>query len=248
MGLIWSPGYYVSPATAYLEAVEAADGQALEPAVRTAVFDFVDGCEADGIWDAIKACCIMAGARTLAGALVPLVGTAPANNNFVSGDYDRVTGLEGNGSTKYLDSNRANNADPQDSNHNSVYASTLGASLALSAANSAGAVGANHIGLTDSRNRSATSSGISMQVGFCGHARSESGSFDYRSGGSTTNTLATSDDPTSDNLNLFRTNITTTPAFGTHRLSFYSIGEALDLALLDTRVSTLMTDLAAAIP
>ena len=31
------------------------------------------------------------------------------------------------------------------------------------------------------------------------------------------------------------------------RLSFYSIGEHIDLALLDTRVSTLMTDLAAAI-
>ena len=31
------------------------------------------------------------------------------------------------------------------------------------------------------------------------------------------------------------------------RMSFYSIGESLDLALLDTRVSTLMTDLSAAI-
>jgi hypothetical protein len=32
------------------------------------------------------------------------------------------------------------------------------------------------------------------------------------------------------------------------RLSFYSIGESLDLALLDNRVSTLMTDIGAAIP
>ena len=32
------------------------------------------------------------------------------------------------------------------------------------------------------------------------------------------------------------------------RLSYYSIGESLDLAALDSRVSTLMSDLAAAIP
>ena len=32
------------------------------------------------------------------------------------------------------------------------------------------------------------------------------------------------------------------------RLSFYSIGENLDLAKLDSRVSTLMTDIAAATP
>jgi hypothetical protein len=32
------------------------------------------------------------------------------------------------------------------------------------------------------------------------------------------------------------------------RIAYYSIGESLDLAKLDTRVSTLMTDLAAAIP
>jgi hypothetical protein len=32
------------------------------------------------------------------------------------------------------------------------------------------------------------------------------------------------------------------------RIAFYSIGEALDLALLDARVSTLMTDIGAAIP
>lgn len=32
------------------------------------------------------------------------------------------------------------------------------------------------------------------------------------------------------------------------RMSFYSIGTAVDLALLDARVTTLMADLAAAIP
>lgn len=74
-------------AAAYIAAVEAADGQPLEPAVKTAINSFVVGCKADGIWAAIKAACILAGARTLSGALVPLAGTAPTNFNFW-GDAD----------------------------------------------------------------------------------------------------------------------------------------------------------------
>jgi hypothetical protein len=104
-------------AAAYLRAVEAADGQALETPVKRAVDDFFRGTKADGTFSALKAACILCGARTLAGALVPLAGTAPTNNNFVDADYNRETGLVGNGSTKYLDSNRAENADPQMTMH-----------------------------------------------------------------------------------------------------------------------------------
>jgi hypothetical protein len=74
-------------AVAYIAAVEAADGQALEAATRMAINSFVKGCKADGIWTAIKASCILAGARTRLGALTPLAGTAPTNFNFVDGDY-----------------------------------------------------------------------------------------------------------------------------------------------------------------
>ena len=76
---------YDPDAQSYITAVEAADGQALEVGVRDAINAFVVGCKSDGIWAAIKAACIMAGARTLAGALVPLVGTAPTNNNLWRG-------------------------------------------------------------------------------------------------------------------------------------------------------------------
>jgi hypothetical protein len=94
-------------ALAYIRNVEAADGGYLELGVKKAIDTFVRGCKYDGIWDAIKASCILCGARTLAGALVPLAGAAPSNNNFVDADYNRETGLKGNGSTKYLDSGRA---------------------------------------------------------------------------------------------------------------------------------------------
>jgi hypothetical protein len=61
-------------AAAYLRAVEAADGQALETPVKRAVDDFFRGTKADGTFSALKASCILCGARTLAGALVPLAG------------------------------------------------------------------------------------------------------------------------------------------------------------------------------
>jgi hypothetical protein len=108
-------------AAAYIAAVEAADGQSLESSVKTAIDNFISGCQSDGIWDAIKSCCILAGARTLDGALVPLKGTAPSKVGFISTDYSRSTGLLSDGTTKYLNSNRAHNADPQDSFHLSVY-------------------------------------------------------------------------------------------------------------------------------
>ena len=66
-------------AAVYVAAVEAADGQSLETATKVAIHSFVKGCKADGIWPSIKASCILAGARTLTGALIPLAGTAPTN-------------------------------------------------------------------------------------------------------------------------------------------------------------------------
>ena len=114
---------YDEDAGNYIQAVETADGQALESATRKAINDFVLGCKADGIWDAIKASCILAGARTLNGALVPLAGTAPTNYNFVAGDYDRKTGLVGNKVTKYLKANRNANQDTLNNNHVSVFIS-----------------------------------------------------------------------------------------------------------------------------
>ena len=101
---------------AYIASVQTADGQDLEDSVKFAYEDFIVGCKADGIWTALQASCILAGARTLSGALIPLVGTAPTNNNFVSGDYNRKTGLLGNGSTKKLNSIN-NNTLAQNNNH-----------------------------------------------------------------------------------------------------------------------------------
>jgi hypothetical protein len=246
-----------SDAQAYIEAVESEDNQQLEIGVSMAINNFIIGCKSDGIWDAIKACCILAGARTLEGALVPLKGEAPTNNNFVEGDYNRETGLIGNGSTKYLNANRANNADPEDSNHNAVFCSVLPtAGRLMNSANQSGDLGANTIAKGSSgntwnvRNRWDGSVGADENKGsavantFVGINRNSPSSYILRSAGSNTTITRDSGAPTSASIFVFQGDSNYTDA----RLSFYSIGESLDLALLDNRVSTLMTDIGAAIP
>jgi hypothetical protein len=242
-------------AEAYIAAVEAADEAespgvgALETATKVAIHSFVKGCKNDGIWPAIKASCILAGARTLTGALVPLAGAAPTNVSFVSGDYNRKTGLVGDGNAKYLNTNRASNADPQDNFHGSVYVSALG--IAARILFGAGTTSAGSTSMAQSntaRCRSgATSGSYGGTVGLAGIARSNSSQFLLRVNGTTSTQVVASDGNISDLINIFRRG-NASPAASDARLAFYSIGESLNLALLDARVTTLINAFAAAIP
>jgi hypothetical protein len=235
-----------SDAITYIAAVETADGQSLEAAVQYAYEDFILGCKADSIWTAIKASCILAGARTLSGALAPLVGAAPTNNNFVSGDYDRA-GLLGNATTKRLNTNRHSTADPQDNMHMSVYLKTIAGNYHLAATE----ISANGVSqLIDSRVRNRSVSINGSVVGltapqFLGATRNSSANFTHRR--FATNTTYATASQTSVNSNYFVFSGSATTSRSSSRIAFYSIGESLDLALLNARVSTLMTDLAAAI-
>jgi hypothetical protein len=250
-------------AAAYITAVNAADAAAgqtggLETAVQVAIHSFVKGCKNDGIWPAIKASCILAGARTLEGALVPLVGSAPTNVSglFVSGDYDRENGLLGNGSTKHLDSNRAGNADPQDNTHNSFYLSSLPTgSVNQEILGNSTSAGGNIIQTASNnttynvRNRNGTGAATSVSVtastGFIGVSRSASDSFLFRAKGTTSSPISqTSQTPISTTLKVFR-GLT---LYTNSRLAFYSIGGSLNLAQLDTRVTALINAIGAAIP
>mgnify|MGYP000624268341 CR=1 FL=1 len=271
MTLRWVPGWngLTDPeAVSYVAAVEAADGQELEFGVARAIDDFVVGCKQDEIWDAIKACCILAGARTLDGALVPLVGAAPTNFNFVSGDYDRETGLVGDGSTKYLDSNRANNADPQNNNHASIYVTTatastsgsnaypgyLGTALSSFPFNGVQLNRDTGNGLLYNRNNSGTFSymGAGSQTGLIATARSISTAASYRTSGTTNSYSSTSVAPLTASSFIHAVSLETgLPAgdgYSNGRIAFYSIGEALDLALLDARVTDLINAFGVAIP
>ena len=236
-------------ANAYLLAVEQYDGQELELGVIAALESFVVGCKSDGIWSAIKASCILVGARTLDGALVPLVGVAPTNNNFVSADYNRETGLIGNGSTKFLNTNRIDNSDPQDNHHFSVFVETLPTGGGTYGGTISGQTNIN-TGTTSTNGRCRSITSLSLggfTKAFKGIARDSSLIIRGRANNQNySNTNITSTLPVNANKFIFARAAGDIKCNG--RISFYSIGESLDLAKLDTRVSTLMTALAAAIP
>jgi hypothetical protein len=248
----WQP--MDADAAAYITAVEAADtaaGQSggLETAVKVAIHSFVKGCKADGVWPAIKASCILAGARTLAGALIPLVGTAPTNpgNVFVQADYNRKTGLVGDGSTKYLSSNRNADAQPQNSIHVAAYATNAGTTgYALGAGGTAS--NAVNLGLPTvvwRLNSGAYQPSGGVNAGLTGISRSVSTEFILRRNGANETAAVASAAPLTTSLFVFgRSAAASTNA----RLAFYSIGESLDLALLDARVTDLINAFGVAIP
>lgn len=248
----------------YINRVETADGQRLESRVRTAINQFVLGCKQDGIWTSIVTSCIMAGARTVAGAITPLVGNAPTNNNFVAGDYSRTLGLIGNATNKYLATGYNNNDTtnfPQNNTHISCYVSQIptndnaifvgtrlqALSSILSIRYTAG--GANtifHCRGTTSASRTL------VALGFQCTSRSLSTEFLSRcthSGGTSDVTSTVNSSAPSNNLiGVFAGFNAATPlSFSSARMSFYSIGKSLSIPNLDTRVTTLINAIASAL-
>lgn len=251
-----STAFWDADAAAYIRAVEAADGQALELGVCNAYHNFFLELKAtSGLFSAIKASCILCGARTLAGALVPVVGTAPTAYGLVEGDYTRgggTPGLKGDG-TSYLDTNRNNNADPQNSKHYSVYMSqpnsyTIAYPGILVAGGSAGNdchfVGGPSVAASLVMSVNNPSAQVTAATGtateFMGASRSNSTSYQRRVLGATTTSSTTSGPPSDINFGLF-TVIGSAGNRGDSRIAFYSIGTAVDLEALDTAVTNLIT-------
>tara|TARA_R110000868_G_scaffold250282_2_gene506758 strand:+ start:17500 stop:18405 length:906 start_codon:yes stop_codon:yes gene_type:complete len=251
----------------YIAAVESADGQPLEASVRTAITTFIIGCKSDGIWDCINASCILSCARTLTGALVPLKGPTPTSFNFVSGDYSRTTGLVGNGTTKYLNSNRNNNADVATNHHISIYYTRLsttnneilmgyrpagidtgGKWTGLRIAASAAPLASSFASIP---NADVNQSGAVVALNsttFQGLSRTGTANYTSRAVGANVTQTSTSTTAASGSIFVFALNNGGTPSgFTTSRASFYSIGESVDLALLDSRVATLISNSAFAI-
>lgn len=249
---------YDAAAVAYFTAVEAADGQTLETGVKVAINNFIVGCKADGTWNAIKASCILAGARTLSGALVPLVGTAPTNFNFVSGDYNRKTGLgDPNNATKYLTSGFPYNGLASNNEHIATFISTpstgniMGGGTTSSSITRLGYIGGTFFieGQSPPDGAGATASNY---TNFIGSSRSSGSNFVFRrSGSSITQSInSVSRSNVSTAYGVFCANYSDAAASGVSRgrFAFYSIGESLDLALLDARVTALITAFGTAIP
>ena len=258
----------------YLRAVEDADGAYLETGVKQAINSFIVGLKKDNLWNALKASCILCGARTIAGALVPLAGTAPtAYGGWSSGDYNRETGLKGNGTTKYLNSNHLASSQYTNDTHFAVWHSEVsttglpsGYGVSIGCASKVIATGLNSFSMirlnqsldqwvfyVNSANALSGTGGSPNSTGFMGASRSDATNVTYRrNGASGVGAIASQDHAENAPYGVFQTLFTNFAGqtFPTDaRIAFYSIGSAIaDLALLDARVTTLVSQIAAAIP
>ena len=257
----------------YLDRVTAADVAAgntlgLELGVTDAFNTCLQALVADGILGVsggvlaqaaslIKASCAMQGARTLPGALVPLAADMPAPTNvgpFVAGDYSRRTGLGDPANvSKHLNSNYAFPTSLQNNCSMAMFSSvdgTTGIEMGWVDLSGTGSF------LSSATSRLYNTGGSTFfpsdttATGFRAISRASSASFTYRRAGANETASITSSAVTHEAMGVLarRRQSSVVDSFSNARLNFYSFASALDLAILDTRITALSNAIQAAIP
>lgn len=247
----------------WIDGVQAADGASLESGVVTAMVTLIDGIKADyGDLSVFDSMLIMAGPRTLAGALVPLRGPAPTNVGFVPGDYNRRGGFIGGGNGKRIATNQSFTVARKLSHHIAVNATSAAAadwhvyatnSTSFTEPQTVGSVSMQSFNTfsNDFRGTSARitagalirQSGLSTGAGFRGVHRV--GNTDFTVWGTTSSAVVTQGTCTDGEflLNPFVVAADVTNA-GTCDINFWCCGTGINLAALRTRLNTYETTLA----
>lgn len=104
----------------YIQRVEAADGQALEDELKTIISELFVSLKSANVLLTFQVANLLAGPRTLAGNLVPLLPSLPAQTALgtVSGwVVNRKNGLTGNGTNNSINTNLDNSNTQQNSKH-----------------------------------------------------------------------------------------------------------------------------------
>jgi len=193
-------------------------------------------------WDDMKSSASFVGVG-IQGVTVPLRSGMPVltNNNFVVGDLDQLTGLKGDGSTKYLATNVAGTAISQNDASISVYikeSHTAGGGFLLGNSTQSAVLRAN----ATQRLHGSTALGTTPTPGLYGAARSTSTDIDVRSNATDYSAAVTSTAPNAGLIGIFALG---TIVSSNARLATYHIGPALDLATLESLQDTLITEIAA---
>ena len=249
--LIAPPVSYDADAQAWISAVETADAQSLETGVKNAMNQLVLDLKSNSIWTAMGTFVSLMGARTLAGALIDVKtpSLSYTNVNFVSGDYNRTTGLVGDGSTKYLNTGYDNNVNSQDDKSLWVMAHTVdtSGSTGYIGIGNTGVNGASRItvgaGGTDISARlntlnPATRAGGNVAGLIGGRRVISTTQFAYGNNGETSGSFS-SQTPLAGNIYVFAINETGTPAkFTNARLRACAVGANHDLTLAQNCMNT----------
>lgn len=221
------------------------------------------GFKSAGIWDTIRQACFLVGPSTYQGALVNIKLTGnPTNNNFASGDYNRLTGLNGNGSNKYLDTN-VNDLDFSAS-YGHIYALVTDFGISAPLNNPQFVFGSNYTGDGDqvmsyvidqgpgrfvvfkpSCSQVFSQGTVGTNGGILGYSRNGS-DVTYRNDGNTwvTEPASSADYPAGFNYCLFLDPATSICNFS-GRVAFYSVGTSTDIETMNSIVQTLKTTLVA---
>ena len=204
----------------------------------------------------IKAMPIMAGARTRAGALVPVVGPVPTEFGTAGGwNYNRKTGINGNGTDNYIDTGRSNASQGQNNIHLSIMLSAVGSEsnpyyigASTSGFGVISAIGLNAM-FSNSSGQFGTA-GKPYPPGFHAHSRSGTQVQILRPSAAAVTTTIASATPPDSNFYIFNINNAGTPGsqWSSAKVNFYSIGDNLpDVTSLEARVATLINAYSAAI-
>lgn len=258
--------------TSYLTRVEAEDGQSLEPAVALA-WDAFFRAMADPdhptptaathrIALAEGTMIPMLGARTLAGCQIPAYAgmPSPTNVGIVTGDYDRVLGIQFDGATKYIDLGVRSDDLPLDDVSQGVHI-TAEASSGIRAMIGYGGTGitgstriARHSSISttaSARSRSSTVNNATgrMAVGVVATSRAQDDEYDILGGGGTSTPSSTSQSPAPGIPVLVGASGTDNGAINhsDHRSTVAWHCLSVDLDYMDSCLTTLQSSIAAAL-
>lgn len=256
-----------SDAENYIQRVETADGEALETGVKQAINQlFLDlksvSAPVSGTnWNSVASgtLLLMVGPRTLAGILEPLYPdeTLPTNTNFVSGDYNRKTGLLG-GTGKRIDFRDMSSGGPTINDHaQAVWITSLGTAVTnrafITSGPTAGTTGMVKSATAASFLFRSANSGSSNNttvsestVGFCGLSRSNSANFLTRIAGTTANPTVASSSFHPEQCRLFQRTDGTQQFTG--RMAFACFTTAIDLEAMETHLTAYINAVNAALP
>ena len=166
----------------------------------------------------------------------------------MSGDYNRTTGLLGDGSTKYLSTNRLHSADGQN-DHSRFVGVSVAPSISVTRAYFGNGT-LNGGGVTSSLTTDTVSfrpciasgsvnySTASTAPGLIGYSRNGSTSTTLESSGGSTTTSLASTTPVAETISIFARGTATTTARSDARIYFWLAGDAITTSVLRSRLST----------
>jgi hypothetical protein len=203
------------------------------------------------------ACGILSAARTIGGALVPMVGPAPTAVNFVSADYNRLDGLTGaNVSGKVIMTGYTIALAQQNDHHAALHCSVLPINVfrtLMGNGNSTttGFTGMSHLNpVSTCRVHSSLNSGsvgvanFLLDPGFKGLARNSSANYSYSNGTTESNVTRVTGVPLAQEMYLFDIPGGATSSSGA--ITMYSVGSFIDMTEFRLRNNTFRSALAAA--